>query len=326
MLSAPYDLFLMDLDARGRMLVAAAASRDAKWFEESGKNWQPLDHLGGFEVDEAVASPDGNLVAIFTQDPSHQGGPYLYDRKKRTASLLASGYYPMAVSYDGRWVCATDNAAWAKSMHDCPLALLPTGGGEPVPLDTHGTDFNGDIRFLPGGRSVLFKATGAHGRINAWILEPGKPPQPVRGLPEDALALVPSLPGTLVAYGRSEGVLACSIGTWAWHPLEALGKRWYPLDWDDHDHALVLTSAAFMDSVFQSLQGVDPRLSGPAPRWIWRMGSTTPPRPAKSFAPPWRYPNWRMVDGNTGFVPGSGYLREMDMTWDLFLVEKASPP
>jgi eukaryotic-like serine/threonine-protein kinase len=153
----PADLTLQDVTPDGKVLLARdnwrrglivraagdAAERDFTWLDWS----YPV-----------TLSADGKMLLF--REEGEAGGPsyavYLRKTDGSPAVRLGDGQ-SLALSPDGKWALSS------RGDNQTDLFLLPTGAGEPRPLDGHGI-IHGNACWFADGKHILFSGTeGNHG-------------------------------------------------------------------------------------------------------------------------------------------------------------------
>ena len=121
-------------------------------------------------------SDDGRLLLFMEQGSGAgpNGTIYLRGTDGAPAVRLGEGF-PLDLSPDGRWVLSSP------SMSRTQLVVLPTGAGEPKPLDLGGIQLGLQARWLSDGRRILFWGNQpGHRGQQFFVLDPaGGPPRPV---------------------------------------------------------------------------------------------------------------------------------------------------
>jgi eukaryotic-like serine/threonine-protein kinase len=174
-LSSGQDLWVLDADARGRLLAnentdqyrlvalapGAKAERDLSWLDESNL---------------PCLSPDGQEL-LFTDDDATAAGPnYALLLRKTDGS-------PVVRLGDGDAMGLSPDGKWALSIVPGPpaqLALYPTGAGEKRVLDRGSLETYESAMFFPDGKRVLACGNEAGHGTRCFVQDiAGGAPRPV---------------------------------------------------------------------------------------------------------------------------------------------------
>ena len=203
-LRVPGTLTLHDITRDGRVLLTVDNAQFGVLGLAAGENAER--NLSWFDWSlVADVSADGKTL-LFFESGEGVGSNYsvfLRGMDGSPAVRLGSGAFP-ALSPDGKWVAALDNAS------PIQLQLLPTGAGQQRQI-THDALEHLGVRWTPDGKALVFTASEPnHAPRTYWMnLDEGKP----RPITPEGTA------GTLVS-PDGKYVLA----------LDAQNKRWlYPL-------------------------------------------------------------------------------------------------
>ena len=203
-LRVPGTLTLHDITRDGRVLLTVDNAQFGVLGLAAGENTER--NLSWFDWSlVADVSADGKTL-LFFESGEGVGSNYsvfLRGMDGSPAVRLGSGAFP-ALSPDGKWVAALDNAS------PIQLQLLPTGAGQQRQI-THDALEHLGVRWTPDGKALVFTASEPnHAPRTYWMnLDEGKP----RPITPEGTA------GTLVS-PDGKYVLA----------LDAQNKRWlYPL-------------------------------------------------------------------------------------------------
>ncbi|TMA26673.1 MAG: hypothetical protein E6J78_13050 [Deltaproteobacteria bacterium] len=167
----PGSLKLLDVDRSGRALVAhqtirmqinALAPGEAK---ERDLSWFDFSTLGDL-------SADGRTILFAEQG---LGGIFIRKTDGSPAVRLGDGIYPPALSPDGKWALAI-----LDPYGDAPrIVLLPTGPGQPVPLDT-GAIRPIVVQGFPDGSRILFAGQEPGHKARLYLMATsGGTPKPI---------------------------------------------------------------------------------------------------------------------------------------------------
>jgi len=227
LLSVPGSLRLLDVDTTGRILLAHESvrvvltalppgeerERELSWFD-----WPLLGDL----------SRDGRTI-LFTERTSPPERVYLRKTDGSAAIFLGQGV-AWALSPDGKWALAS------ASEQPPRLTLLPTGSGQPRPVDS------GDIDALAGrwsgdGKRIVI-AGREHGHATRlYVLGDGAPKAITPG--GMSLFFAVSHDGTLVAGTDGEGRSALyPLDGGEPRPLPELHRGEFPFAWSEDGRVL----------------------------------------------------------------------------------------
>jgi serine/threonine protein kinase len=244
---APVSLRLLDVDTDGRLLVGVTLSsremivRAPGARAESNISW--LDWST-----PRLLSDDGRWVVFEEGNDATREGYGIYMRDTGSGGPLRLGYgTAVALSPDARWL-----AAVVAPFSDEPrLMLMPTGPGEPVPVETGGVRPNSESgTWLPGEGpddrgTLIFSGRDAEGVIRLYDLpltgsaspRPLTPPD----LPLTAIGHAVSPDGRRVVVRPVEGpALACDRDGGAPRPVPGIAPGDLPLRFDrDGKHLFV---------------------------------------------------------------------------------------
>jgi eukaryotic-like serine/threonine-protein kinase len=169
-------------------------------------------------------TPDGRTVLFDEGNEGYFHTIYIRSMDGSPAKRIAEGR-SLAISADGRWIAA--NA----SERGSPVVLLPTGPGEPRPLDGKGHHFE-EAAFFPEGKRILLLARDpGHGaRSYVQDLETGD----LRAIGPEGLSCQVLSPDGIEAAcegPRHEGVI-CSVRDGTLRPIPGFETgREDPLLW-----------------------------------------------------------------------------------------------
>ena len=224
LLRLPNGLIPQDVSLDGRLLLSVSSGRytikclppgesrerDLSWFESS--IGQDLSRDGKTLLFVEVGGGAG---------PGPEAAAYLRGTDGSPPVRLADSF-PVALSPDGRWV-VTD------SQRTRERALLPTGPGEPRPLDLKGLKVSG---WFPDSRRLLLygRQAGAQMRCYSLDIDTGKA-EPVAPEGFDC-PLGPSPDGTELLLTDGNGAWKTySVTTGAARPVSGMATGEYPLQW-----------------------------------------------------------------------------------------------
>jgi len=218
-LTVPGSLELLDVADNGRVLLAQhELRRVAMGLTPGSSKERDLSWLD-WSIGRGL-TPDGRSF-LFDEQAEGGGRNYsIYLRKTDGSPAVRIGDNDAsAISDDGKWIIATTNAAGGS------LVLLPTGAGEPRPINI------GDLRnpagaFLPDGHHILLVNEDFHAYVTSID---GGTPHPIT-------------PAGVVNYGifTADGKYALGQDTqkkWALYPVD--GSQAIPLSkWPETDEPL----------------------------------------------------------------------------------------
>jgi eukaryotic-like serine/threonine-protein kinase len=191
----PGDFALHDISADGRVLVGRI-SESSEILGDFPDEPRPrsLSHL-----DRSVAvalAPGGDTLLFNELGQSGRRGVYLRPTDGSPPKRLGDGY-GWALSPDGRLVLSS-NAPGPQAF------LVPTGAGEPRPLETPGIVRGGEMGFFPDGRRIwLLGREKGHGR-RGWVQDLGGG-KPRAFTPEDIATPVLSGDGRFLCAVAADG-------------------------------------------------------------------------------------------------------------------------
>ncbi len=123
-------------------------------------------------------SADGRTILLTERGEGSGSGAVIYLRATDGSPAVKLGDgFGQALSPDGKWIVAYHPPAERKTGR---LSLLPTGAGEPRPLDGEGFADYSSSAWLPDGGGVVFGATKADGVSRIYRQDvPGGKPRPM---------------------------------------------------------------------------------------------------------------------------------------------------
>ncbi len=264
--SAPVDLLIQDINARGQVLLTATRSSSEIALHRPGLTSDRVLDFGSSTGSIAGLSDDGSLLAI-NYSVSSTGTDYLtYVTRTDSPELIRLGEGdPSGISPDGKWILSFRPSSPGK------IILYPTGTGEPRSFDI-GPIANIGIFCSWTRDSSRFVYTGS---------ESGKPPRPylidvatrtARPVgPENTSDAMISPDGHFVLARNTQGFALYPIEGGAPQPVHGILAHEYPVQWDSSGTKVYVWDRTFPAHV--SL--VDVR-SGERKPWL----NTMPPDPA----------------------------------------------
>lgn len=191
--------FLHDIAADGRLLLERGVSRTSlRARRPSEAKERELSWLDGSKLAGASSGFDAILFSEMNEAGSRAGGVYLRPTDGRPAVRLSDGS-ALAFSEDGRWALVRGPGTSPR------IAFVPTGAGEPVPLDL-GTDQIVSAVFLPGPEPRVVATVGdSPDKGHLEVVTPtGRRPLGIKpGFTPGDAAVSPD--GGTIAYGTSWG-------------------------------------------------------------------------------------------------------------------------
>ncbi|HUO60322.1 MAG TPA: protein kinase [Candidatus Acidoferrales bacterium] len=176
----PGDAQLYDIDENGDVLMDDGTDRSCTVAFGPGQSSERDISVGDWSAGPSI-TPDGRYVLFNEQ--GHVGGPeysvYLRSTDGSPAVRISPGQ-PVALSDDAKW-------ALVSSLDGSQYTLVPTGPGEPRPLQKGNLRIDIFGSFLPDGKRVAFVAAepGHGNRLYVQDLNGGNPrpisPEGVRG-------------------------------------------------------------------------------------------------------------------------------------------------
>ena len=231
-LDLPMGITLQDIAPDGRVLVALTTKRLALSFSTPGSKEDLELSWHDWNVAKDI-SPDGQSVLF--EDSSEQEPGYAVALRRLDGSLpirLGDGSAG-GLSPDGKW-------AIAFSVKPVQVTLLPTGPGQPRPVETRGLESiqSGWGRFLADGQRIIVNANepGHPSRCYMLDLNGGKP----KAVTPEGTVCGPSSPDTkfVVGVGANSAVAIYSIDNGTVQSIPALKAGFQPVQWSSDGSAL----------------------------------------------------------------------------------------
>jgi Tol biopolymer transport system component len=229
LLDLPVGVTLEDVAPDGRALIALSSKRLAMASSIVGSKDDRELSWHDWNVAKDI-SPDGQTVLF--EDSSEVAGPgYVVALRKLDGSLpvrlgegSAGGFSP-----DGKWAVAISTG------HPVKITLLPTGAGQPRPVEVKGLEAvqNGWERFLPNGKQISVNGNEAGRGERCYLLDidGGKP----RAVTPGGVTCGPSSPDGrfMVGVGADNAVAIYPIGDGATRNVPDLEKGFSPVQWSE---------------------------------------------------------------------------------------------
>lgn len=237
--AAPGSLTLLDIDAKGRMLLTTGLTRSRMFGKVNGETRERS--LSWLDGSMPLDLSDDGKVLLFLEGfgpASTEVQTWLrrYDKEDDSPMLLASGW-GRALSPDKRWAIVSPTPPFNT------LRLVPTGAGTPRDLAPGGFASINHVRFFPDGKRIVFSAVDADNHPHLYVqsalevaTEDDELMQPTRlNEAELALSTPPSPDGKwVVGYDwkqRRAYLVSLTDEEAAPKQLEALTPLDFPLQW-----------------------------------------------------------------------------------------------
>jgi eukaryotic-like serine/threonine-protein kinase len=234
LLDLPMGINLQDVSSDGRVLVALDAKRLAMASSPLGGNQDVDLSWHDWNVAKDI-SRDGQFVLF--EDASEAAGPnYAVALRKLDGSLptrLGDGAAG-GLSPDGKWAVSISPG---KPQH---VTLLPTGPGQPHPVDMTGLDHihNGWARFLDGQRLIVNANETGHPANRCYVLDiaGGEP----KAVTPEGITCGPSSPDGhfVVGVGANSAVAIYPVGEGSPRSIPGLEAGFQPLQWSQNSSFL----------------------------------------------------------------------------------------
>lgn len=195
---------LHDIAPDGRLLMERAISRNSIRVRVNEPRERELSWLDGSELVGMSSDLKALLFSETNEAGSRAGGVYRRGTDGSPAVRLSDGT-AFAFSEDGRWALVRGLGTPARHT------LVPTGAGEPVPLDFGGDRLLSAV-FLPGPQPRLLATVGESAdRGHVELVTPaGHRPLPISpGFTPGDVAVSPE--GSAIAYGAAYGAGAREV-------------------------------------------------------------------------------------------------------------------
>ena len=231
-LDLPMGITLQDIAPDGRVLVGLNSKRLAMSFSTLGAKGDLELSWHDWNVAKDI-SPDGQSVLF--EDSSEQEPGYAVALRKLDGSL------PMRLG-DGSAGGLSPDGKWAIAFTGQPtqITLLPTGPGQPRPVESSGLESiqSGWGRFLPDGQRITVNGNEhGHGtRCYVLLLAGGTP----KAVTPEGSACGPSSPDGrfVIGQGANSAVAIYPIEEGAPRPIAGLPAGFIPAQWSSDGSAL----------------------------------------------------------------------------------------
>jgi eukaryotic-like serine/threonine-protein kinase len=233
-LDLPMGITLHDIASDGRVLVALNSKRLAMAFSALGNKENVELSWHDWNVAKDI-SRDGQFVLF--EDASEAAGPgYAVALRKLDGTLpvrLGDGSAG-GLSPDGKWAISVSTG------HPEQVTLLPTGPGQPRPVDVSALEqiHNGWARFLSDGQRLIANGNekGHANRCFVLDLAGGKP----KAVTPEGILCGPSSPDSrsVVGVGPNSAVAIYPIGGGSPRAIPGLEAGFLPVQWSDDGSVL----------------------------------------------------------------------------------------
>jgi eukaryotic-like serine/threonine-protein kinase len=231
-LDLPMAMTLQDIAPDGRVLVGLNSKRLAMSFSSVGGKGDVELSWHDWNVAKDI-SPDGQSVLF--EDASEQEPGYAVAIRKLDGSL------PVRLG-DGSAGGLSPDGTWAIAFNGQPtqITLLPTGPGQPRPVETSGLESvqSGWGRFLADGLRITVNGNerGRAARCYLLDLAGGKP----KAVTPEGSVCGPSSPDSrfVVGVGPNSAVAIYPIESGAPRPIQGLKQGFLPVQWSSDSSAL----------------------------------------------------------------------------------------
>jgi hypothetical protein len=266
LLSAPVDLDICDINAKGQALILASRTTSEIAIRRPGQHSDQVVDFGSGAGSIAGLSDDGTLMGV-SYTGSGAGTDYITQvvRTDSPEPIQLGEGDPSGISPDGKWVISFRPSAPGK------VVLYPTGTGEPRKFDI-GPISNAGIFGSWTRDSTRFVYTGS---------ESGKPMRTymidIKSLkarpltPEGTSDAIVSPDGHFILARSTQGFALYPVEGGAPQPVSGLTDKDYPVQWDAWGTKLYIWNRNFPAHVTL----LDPR-TGTRKPWL----ETMPPDPA----------------------------------------------
>ncbi len=226
LLSAPTELRLLDVDHRGRLLLASASNPRQLHMEKHGQVSTPqLPFEVAFGV--PVISPDGTRVALVARESATSYFIFIRNRTDGGLTRLISNAHPLAFSNDNQWLLVDKfDAAQNRPLG---FALVPLGAGVERTLNSDGLG-RGLSGIMPDvGHPMVFAYSSGGLANDVYKLSQKNPPKLIAPALGNKLFLVPAGQETWFAFDTKQGLFSGSLDKDQWTPVRGAMSKFIPL-------------------------------------------------------------------------------------------------
>ena len=285
MARVPADLTLQDVLSDGRVLLSRdnwrrglivhaaddVAERDFTWLDWS----YPV-----------TLSPDGKTLLF--REEGEAGGPsyaiYLRKTDSSPAVRLGDGQ-SLALSPDGKWALSS------RGDNQTDLFLLPTGAGEPKPLEGHGIIHSAACWF-PDGARILFSGTESNHGARLYVQDiASNKSEAISPEGTNALSFALSPDGRLVAgVGPDEKGYFFPVASGEPKPIPGLQAGEAPVGWTTDGGSLYvyrggeLPAKVYLLEIASGRRTLWKQLMPPDPAGVEYVGPVLPTPGGKAYA------------------------------------------
>jgi len=228
LLSSGEDLFLMDIDPKGRMLLSSTRQISRSMIERDG---QFVELILPFRGRFSILSPDGTKASFLAIESDLATVIYIRDLVTKDLIRLTPGSLPLAFSPDNAWLLIDksqdQNQKWRS------LALVSLGSGGEVPLNVQGL-LECSRGLLPDRDHPIVRARLLDGTFAWFLLDPQRPPKRIASTVDMPFwcEIVATDSTSLWGFDLKRGLVRGSLKDTPWTPIGgALADR-VPLAWD----------------------------------------------------------------------------------------------
>jgi hypothetical protein len=313
LLSSGQDLFLMDIDPKGRLLLSSTIRIQRKMIERVGHIEELiLPFRSGMGC---VLSPDGSKAAFAGLESDQTTCIYVRDQASGTLVRLTPGCLPLAFTPDNAWLLI--DKSQTRNRNNQPMALVPLGPGAEVLLDAKGL-LGCNLGLLPDQNHPIVRANLPDGTFAWFLLDPQHPPKRIAqqiDIPE-ACEIVSTDMGSLWSFDFKRGLVHGSLSTSSWESIGGALANRVPLAWDSTTRELLVVSRQqFLDPELQGSPKVPLELE-------WLNPKTLKIRPNRIL----KFPDLDSTDYVLRFASGATMAAGLDYKGHLFIVDGLLPP